>query len=66
MFFNEVFNTLFEGAGGKIIANVNTTVDVNINSIKTEAAKFNNVVTPEGIPPQYQYGDIARSLIEEI
>ena len=66
MFFNEVFNTLLEGAGGKVIPGVNTTVDVNINSIKTEAAKFNNKVSNDGVPPQYEYGSIAKTLIEEI
>ena len=40
---------LFED--GKIVKGVNTTVDVSVDEIKTQAAKFGNTVTQNGYPP---------------
>lgn len=64
MLFCEVFNTICEGAGGKIVQNVNTTIDVHMDSIKKETAKFGNNVSYEGVPPSYEYSNIAKSLFE--
>ena len=36
---------------GRIVKGVNTTVDVNPNEIKTQAAKFGNTVDKDGFPP---------------
>ena len=36
---------------GRIVKGVNTTVDVNPNEIKTQAAKFGNSVDKDGRPP---------------
>jgi predicted chitinase len=36
---------------GRIVKGVNTTVDVGPNEIKTQAAKFGNSVTKDGVPP---------------
>ena len=36
---------------GRIVKGVNTTVDVNPNEIKTQAAKFGNKVDKDGRPP---------------
>ena len=49
---------------GKIIKGINTTCDVHPDSIKKETLKFNNVVSNDGVPPTYEYGNIAKTLIE--
>lgn len=36
---------------GRIVDGVNTTADVGPNETQTQAAKFGNVVTPDGVPP---------------
>ena len=36
---------------GRIVKGVNTTVDVGPNEIKTQAAKFGNSVSKDGVPP---------------
>ena len=36
---------------GRVVKGVNTTVDVGPNEIKTQAAKFGNSVTKDGVPP---------------
>ena len=36
---------------GRIVKDVNTTVDVGPNEIKAQAAKFGNTVDKDGIPP---------------
>ena len=36
---------------GRIVKGVNTTVDVDTNEIKTQAAKFGNTVDKDGNPP---------------
>ena len=36
---------------GRIVKGVNTTVDVDTDEIKTQAAKFGNTVTTGGVPP---------------
>lgn len=36
---------------GRIVKGVNTTVDVDVDEIKTQAAKFSNNVTKDGFPP---------------
>lgn len=36
---------------GRIVKDINTTVDVGPNEIKTQAAKFGNIVDKDGFPP---------------
>lgn len=40
---------------GRIVQDVNTTADVDVNSTSTEAAKFGNKVDQDGRPPILQY-----------
>lgn len=40
---------------GKIIKNVNTTVDVDTDEIKTQAEKFGNEVSVDGVPVHSLY-----------
>jgi hypothetical protein len=36
---------------GRVVKGVNTTVDVGVNEIPTQAAKFGNEVNQDGLPP---------------
>lgn len=49
---------------GKIVKGVNTTPDVNMDSIKIETGKFNNIVDTNGIPPEVDYENIKKSIID--
>lgn len=52
MKINEV---LLSESVGRIVQDVNTTADVDVNSTSTEAAKFGNKVDQDGRPPILQY-----------
>jgi hypothetical protein len=36
---------------GRVVKGANTTADVGVDEIKTQAAKFNNTVSRDGVPP---------------
>jgi hypothetical protein len=36
---------------GRVVKDVNTTVDVGVDEIRLQAAKFNNTVSRDGVPP---------------
>lgn len=48
---------------GRIIAGVNTTVDVKENQIQIENMKLKNTVSKDGYPPNIDYTDIGKSII---
>lgn len=52
MKINEV---LLSESVGRIVQDVNTTADVDVNSTSTEAAKLGNKVDQDGRPPILQY-----------
>lgn len=64
MKYKNIFNIdLFED--GLIIKNVNTTCDINIDSIEHESKKFYNTVSRFGLPPEIDYRDIQKSIIKK-
>lgn len=63
MKFKDVFIDLFED--GKIVKNVNTTVDINVDSIKIQSKKLCNNVSIDGVPPVIEYDNIKNSLIKK-
>ena len=51
---------------GRIVKDINTTVDVGPNEIKTQAAKFGNIVDKDGFPPTMSTSVKSTRIVKEI